>query len=93
MPGIERKVVILQDRDVRLLREIGVMRVIDREQARGRVRINHPRQHPPPFADRCRFSTQVLLGDCRRGAQGTVCAFAARLRSRGGSRPRSQADP
>lgn len=34
MPGSNRKVVILQDRDVHLLRELGVMRVIDREQAK-----------------------------------------------------------
>jgi len=34
MGGNERKVVILQDRDLRLLRELAVMRVIDREQAK-----------------------------------------------------------
>jgi hypothetical protein len=34
MGGNNQKVVILQDRDVRLLRELAVMRVIDREQAK-----------------------------------------------------------
>lgn len=34
MRGNSRKIVILQDRDVRLIREIAVMRVIDREQAK-----------------------------------------------------------
>ena len=34
MPGSNRNVVILQERDVRLLRELAVMRVIDREQAK-----------------------------------------------------------
>jgi hypothetical protein len=34
MGGINRKLVILQDRDVHLLHELAVMRVIDREQAK-----------------------------------------------------------
>jgi hypothetical protein len=34
MAGNDRKVVILQDRDIHLLRELAVMRVIDREQAK-----------------------------------------------------------
>jgi Replication-relaxation len=34
MPGNNRRVVILQDRDIQLLRELAVMRVIDREQAK-----------------------------------------------------------
>jgi hypothetical protein len=34
MAGNDRKIVILQDRDVHLMREIAVMRVIDREQAK-----------------------------------------------------------
>ena len=34
MAGNNRKVVILQDRDVHLLRELAVMRVVDREQAK-----------------------------------------------------------
>jgi len=34
MAGNDRKIVILQDRDMRLLRELAVMRVIDREQAK-----------------------------------------------------------
>jgi hypothetical protein len=34
MPGNDRRLVILQDRDLRLLRELAVMRVIDREQAK-----------------------------------------------------------
>jgi hypothetical protein len=34
MAGNNRKVVILQDRDIHLLQELGVMRVIDREQAK-----------------------------------------------------------
>lgn len=34
MAGNNRKIVILQDRDVHLLRELAVMRVVDREQAK-----------------------------------------------------------
>jgi hypothetical protein len=34
MAGTDRKLVILQDRDMHLLRELAVMRVIDREQAK-----------------------------------------------------------
>lgn len=34
MTGNSRKIVILQDRDVHLLRELAVMRVVDREQAK-----------------------------------------------------------
>ena len=34
MAGNDRKLVILQDRDMHLMRELAVMRVIDREQAK-----------------------------------------------------------
>jgi len=34
MAGSNRKLIILQDRDMRLLRELSVMRVVDREQAK-----------------------------------------------------------
>src|SRR5665213_2900229 len=56
MAGNDRKLVILQDRDMHLMRELAVMRVIDREQAKvvagfgSTTRANARRQRIQRFA-------------------------------------------
>ena len=85
MGGNNRKVVILQDRDMHLLQELG-SHARDRPRAgqdRRRVRFDNARERTAPGAHEAGFLRQVLLGNRRRCAQGAVLTFAPRGRLAG----------